>query len=83
MKAIKRTDTARETRRNKMIPAVIYGEGIENINISLEEYNIHKHLMNTEITLDGKSYTIMSHETQLHPVSDDIIHIDFICKEKS
>jgi len=77
-------------RREGFIPAVIYGAGIENLNIKLLRSEflkfIHEHRIETTVfnlliedSLDKskKEYTCMIKEIQYHPLSDEILHVDF------
>ena len=73
---------AASLRTGERIPAVIYG-GKEQIHFSIAE-NEAKKLVFTpnvyliEIEVDGKSFKVILQETQLHPVTDRIIHLDFL-----
>ncbi|MBN8828531.1 MAG: 50S ribosomal protein L25/general stress protein Ctc [Sphingobacteriia bacterium] len=77
--------SARELRRNKKVPAIIYGKNKENVNITLDakEMTVRMHksgfmaqLLN--IKVGKETYLALPYEVQLHPVSDSIEHIDFI-----
>lgn len=76
---------ARTIRRAGMIPAIIYGKNKESINIQLDERAIGRYykkanflsiLMNIE--LNGQNYHVIPKEVQLHPVTDNAEHIDFL-----
>mgnify|MGYP001333082648 FL=1 len=87
-KAIERT---KETGSNiglinkGMVPGIIYGKGSEPTKIALENKVLQK-LMNTgafystiiDIDINGKVEKILPKQLQYHPVSDKLIHFDFL-----
>ena len=68
-----------------MVPGIIYGKGSEPTKIALED-KILKKLMNSgsfystiiDIDIDGKLEKILPKQLQYHPVSDRLIHFDFL-----
>ncbi len=68
-----------------MVPGIIYGKGSEPRKIALED-KILKKLMNSgsfystiiDIDIDGKVEKILPKQLQYHPVSDRLIHFDFL-----
>jgi large subunit ribosomal protein L25 len=82
----KRTGTRKvansKLRKEDKIPAIIYGGG-ENHLFSTNAKDV-KNLVYTpdfklaEIDLDGTSYECILKDIQFHPVSDEIVHIDFL-----
>lgn len=73
---------AKKSRRQQVIPAVIYG-GEKNTMISLNErelrdliYTPNVYIVN--INIDGKVHPAILKEVQFHPVTDRVLHIDFI-----
>jgi large subunit ribosomal protein L25 len=79
------TGPARALRRNNMIPAIIYGAGKAEVLFSVSEKEMtmqyHKqgflsHVFDIEV--GKKTYRALPKHIQLHPVTDDIEHIDFI-----
>ncbi len=68
-----------------MVPGIIYGKGSEPTKIALED-KILKKLMNTgsfystiiDIDINGKIEKILPKQLQYHPVSDKLIHFDFL-----
>lgn len=75
---------ARLLRRKGIIPAILYGPGTKTVKLSLELIEIQKifrysktgqFLINLEIDGDLKKVTIK--ELQKHPVSSNVLHIDF------
>lgn len=79
------TGPARELRRQKKIPAILYGNKKENIPFSVLTSDLYKlyngkNFFTTLINLkiDNKEYKVFPKTVELHPVSDLIRHIDFI-----
>ncbi|MGE0077037.1 MAG: 50S ribosomal protein L25 [Bacteroidales bacterium] len=86
LNAAVRTETgktfAKNIRKTALIPANIYG-GEQNLMISVDEkeflkaiYTPHVYIVN--LTVDGKVYSTIIKETQFHPVSDKVLHVDFL-----
>jgi len=73
---------AKAVRNEGQIPCNIYG-GEENVHFSAP-VNAFKPLIYTpdfklaEISIDGKTHTAIVKEIQSHPVTDNILHIDFV-----
>ena len=87
--AIERTrvgkGSARASRRAGMVPAVIYGDKKSPISIELEERVIRKiihepgifgRLLN--INVDGTVTTVLTRDIQMHPVTDEPLHMDML-----
>jgi large subunit ribosomal protein L25 len=75
-----------ELRDEKIIPAVIYGKGVEStpIKVVFSDFNkIYKQAGEStiiKIVLDGKEekgYSVLIREVQTDPVSGDFLHADF------
>lgn len=83
-----RTDLGKKAtkafRKDGNIPAVIYGgESKEAIAFSVSNSDVRKLIYTPEIflvklSLDGKSYNAILKDIQFHPVSDAILHLDFL-----
>ena len=76
---------ARRDRREESIPAVVYGQGMEPISISVARRDLRQALsgsagMNTilDLTVDGTVYPAIVKEMQRHPVRRTVQHVDFI-----
>lgn len=74
--------SSKQIRKQGSIPCVIYGKE-ENVHFYAEElsfknliYTHEAHLV--KIMLDDKVYNAVLKDIQFHPVSDKILHIDFI-----
>ena len=75
-------------RKQECIPAVLYGHGIKTLNLAVEQKNFEQvvkkmHGENILISLSiddngsSKQETVMVRGIQYHPVSDELLHIDF------
>lgn len=80
----KRSDL-NKMRREGFIPAVIYGEGKVGLNILLPKIDFLKSYKKSigevaifDINLAGKEINTFIKEKQIHPVSRDFVHIDFV-----
>ena len=77
--------SARAARRAGKIPAVIYGDKQAPLSIEMEarvvrkvihEPGIFGRLLN--INIDGKDNTVLTRDIQMHPVSDEPLHMDML-----
>ena len=69
-------------RKESLIPCVLYG-GEEVIHFTLKKESVRKLIYTPEIhivdlMIDGKAAKAILKETQFHPVSDELLHIDFL-----
>jgi len=85
------TSSSKKLRRQGGIPAVVYGHNFSNKNLVLqgneinklfrpghedsEEYRLYKLLINTDD--ESAATMVMLKEIQRHPVTEEILHIDF------
>jgi len=73
---------SKKLRREDHVPCVLYG-GKENIHFSAEE-KAFKNIVYTpniymiKLVIDGKNHNALLKDIQFHPVSDRILHMDFI-----
>ena len=79
------SSSARRERNTDSIPAVIYGQGMDPVSISVERRDLRKALsgsagMNTilDLTIDGTLYPAIVKDVQRHPVRRTVQHVDFI-----
>ena len=69
-------------RANGEVPCVIYG-GEENVHFSSSENEL-RHIIYTpdiylvKVSIDSKQYQVILQDIQFHPVSDKLLHLDFI-----
>ena len=75
------TSAARRARLQNKVPAVVYHSGIEAIPLSVDKTSLNKALrtgqMIFEVNVEDKNQFVLVKEIQYHPVTDEIIHIDF------
>ena len=75
------TSAARRARLQNKVPAVVYHSGIEATPLSVDKISLNKALrtgqMIFEINVEDKNQFVLVKEVQYHPVTDEIIHIDF------
>lgn len=76
---------ARALRRENKVPGVIYGDNKEAIAITLPEKEVHmeyhKGQMFTtlcDLDVSGDKHLVLARDVQLHPVSDKVLHVDFL-----
>lgn len=76
---------SRRMRTDGKIPAVIYGHGMDTLNVSVDRRELRQALsggagMNTilDLTVDGTVYPSLIKDIQRHPVRRSVQHIDFI-----
>ncbi len=73
---------AKALRKQDLIPTVIYG-GEKNLNLVVSQRDVRNLVFTPDIFLinldvDGQVHTCILQELQFHPVTDAIIHIDFL-----
>ncbi len=86
LKATVRKDTgekgAKALRGDNKIPAVLYGEsGVQHLEV---DYNSMAKLIHTpdlyliNLDVDGKEIRVIVQDKQFHPITDRILHVDFL-----
>ncbi|MBR4919630.1 MAG: 50S ribosomal protein L25/general stress protein Ctc [Bacteroidales bacterium] len=73
---------AKAQRVQGLIPCVLYG-GKEQKMFVVEEAQFRDLLYTPEVkyvelTVDGKTYNAIVQETQFHPITDRLLHVDFL-----
>jgi len=69
-------------RKQSLVPCVLYG-GDEVVHFTVNKEGIRK-LINTpevfivNLSIDGKKYTAILKDSQFHPVTDELLHVDFL-----
>ena len=78
-------NASRRLRREGMIPAVLYGGGSSNVPLTLKKQDVFMILRsdtgeNTvfQVSFDSESRDVMIKELQRDPVTDEILHADFV-----
>ncbi len=79
------TSAARATRRAGRVPAVIYGNKLESVLISLDPVDLGHQLRGPgffsrvfDLDVEGDSHRVLARDLQLDPVSGRPIHVDFM-----
>lgn len=74
--------STKKVRKEESVPCVIYGKE-KNIHFQAPElsfknlvYTHEAHLV--KINLEGESFNAVLHDMQFHPVTDKILHADFV-----
>ncbi len=76
--------TARAARREGLIPAVIYGNKETPVSINLDKRSFVKTITpgfftrTLTITANGQDHKVLPRDVQRHPVSEEVVHIDFM-----
>jgi large subunit ribosomal protein L25 len=71
-------------RKEGIVPAVIYGgDSKTSIHFGVKASDVRKLIYTPEIflvdlTIEGTSYKAILKDLQFHPVSDELLHIDFL-----
>lgn len=73
---------AKELRYEGKIPAVLYG-GKEQLHFAITRTDLNEAIYSpeanfVEITLDGKPVKAIVKDTQFHPLTDLLLHVDFL-----
>lgn len=76
---------ARQLRRAHKVPAVIYGDKKDPVNIALPEKEVtteyfkgHFFTNLTEIQVGNDTHLCLARDVQVDPVKDHLIHVDFL-----
>lgn len=84
--AEKRTEFGKKTkkiRREKKLPAVVYGAGIESISLTIDSLNFIKVFREAgetalvDLKFNGSNEKVLIKEVQVHPVTLGPIHVSF------
>ncbi|MBQ5688428.1 MAG: 50S ribosomal protein L25, partial [Bacteroidales bacterium] len=73
---------AKQLRANGLVPCVIYGNG-EEVRFYTEAKSFKTILFTPEtyivdFTIDGKVYRTILQDIQYHPLTDEVLHADFL-----
>lgn len=65
-----------------IIPAVLYGSDIKNLSLEIDKKSFVKVFKDVGETLidlevEGKKYSVLIHDTQANPLTQELIHVDF------
>ena len=69
-------------RKNGQVPGVIYG-GKEQVHVTLNEIELSKivwspNVYEVKVNVDGSEHRTIIQDIQFHPVTDKVVHIDFL-----
>ena len=77
--------SARAARRAGLVPAVIYGDKKDPVSINLSTREITRIVHQPgifgrllDIDVRGDKHTVLTRDIQFHPVTDIILHMDFL-----
>tara|TARA_Y100001970_G_C14212291_1_gene847604 strand:- start:1238 stop:1939 length:702 start_codon:yes stop_codon:yes gene_type:complete len=74
-------------RKVGKIPSVLYYKGEEPMSLSIEKQLFYKAMKSDqriyEIDINNESQYVMIKEIQYHPVTDEVIHVDFMRVRRS
>ena len=65
-------------RKAEMVPCVMYGAGEEQVHFATSAKNFAKILFTPETDVNGKNYKTILQDIQYHPVTDQVLHADFL-----
>ena len=73
---------AKAYRKESLVPCILYG-GKEVVHFTVTKEGIRKLIYNPEVfivnlSVDGKKYVAILKDSQYHPVSDELLHADFL-----
>jgi large subunit ribosomal protein L25 len=72
----------KKTRNEQQIPCVLYGNGIENVHFTASVSDLKPIIYTPEaflidLSVSKKNYFAVLRDIQFHPLTDEILHIDF------
>jgi large subunit ribosomal protein L25 len=73
----------RQLRKNKLIPANVFGKNFKSSAISLKADDFGKIYAEAgetgliELSWDGQKAPVLTHNVQMHPVTREVLHVDF------
>ena len=74
-------------RKSGKVPSVLYFKGEEPLSISVEKRLLYKAMKSDqriyEMDINNESQYVMIKEIQYHPVTDDVMHVDFMRVRRS
>ena len=78
---------SKEIRRAGKIPSVLYYRGEKPVSISIDKRLLNQAIKSDqriyEVEIDSESQYVMIKEAQYHPITDEIIHVDFMRVRRS
>ena len=78
---------SKDIRRAGKIPSVLYYRGEKPVSISIDKQLLNQAIKSDqriyEVEIDSESQYVMIKEAQYHPITDEIIHVDFMRVRRS
>ena len=78
---------SKEARRAGKIPSVLYYRGEKPVSISIDKQLLNQAIKSDqriyEVEINSESQYVMIKEAQYHPITDEIIHVDFMRVRRS
>ena len=79
--------SAKVIRKSGKIPSVLYYKGVQPISISIDKQVLYQAIKSDqriyEMDIKNESQYVMIKEIQYHPVTDEMIHVDFMRVRRS
>ena len=76
---------ARQTRRDGLVPGVIYGGGQDVVLLKMDPRILNAQMRKSgffatqfQLEVEGSRHRVLPKDVQFHPVTDDPLHIDFL-----
>jgi len=77
----------KDLRKAGKVPSVLYFKGEEPMHLTVENKTLYKAMKSDqriyEMDIDSESQYVMIKEIQYHPVTDEVIHVDFMRVRRS
>jgi large subunit ribosomal protein L25 len=78
----------KKSRSEQQIPCVLYGNGIANLHFTIFAGNLKSVVYTPEsflinLNISGKIYLTVLRDIQFHPLTDEILHVDFFNVDES
>ena len=77
----------KKIRRAGKIPSVLYYRGEKPVSLSIDKQLLHQAIKSDqriyEVEIDSEPQYVMIKEAQYHPITDEIIHVDFMRVRRS
>ena len=78
---------SKKIRRAGKIPSVLYYRGEKPVSLSIDKQLLHQAIKSDkriyEVEMDSEPQYVMIKDAQYHPITDEIIHVDFMRVRRS
>ncbi|MCL2739046.1 MAG: 50S ribosomal protein L25 [Bacteroidales bacterium] len=80
--------SVKSLRKNGQVPCVLYGNKQENIHFSVSARELKDLIFTPQvyivsIIVGGKKHLAILHEGQYHPMTDEVLHLDFLAADEA